>query len=66
LGWRLWVLGYRVCSDAIAHRHHELKYLSNYQQVLAAIALYSVIKNYSDENLGCVACRLLATVEWCN
>lgn len=69
LGWRLWVLGYKVvfAPDAIAyHRHHGTsKYLSNYRkQVLyKRNTLYSVIKNYSDENLGCVLpAVLLATV----
>lgn len=69
LGWRLWLMGYKVvfAPDAIVHhRHHgSASNLSNYRkQVLyKRNALYSVIKNYDDENLGRVLpAVLLATV----
>jgi GT2 family glycosyltransferase/glycosyltransferase involved in cell wall biosynthesis len=58
LGWRLWVMGYRVvfAPDAVVrHRHHgTLKNASNdWKQVLyKRNALYSVIKNYEDGHLG--------------
>jgi len=69
LGWRLWLLGYKVvfAPDAIAyHRHHgTTQRLSNYRkQVLyKRNTLYSVIKNYAEENLGNVlSAVLLGTV----
>ncbi|MBW4446674.1 MAG: glycosyltransferase [Spirirestis rafaelensis WJT71-NPBG6] len=58
LGWRLWLLGYKVvfAPDAITnHRHHgTMKSFSNSRQMVLykRNSLYTVIKNYSDENLG--------------
>ena len=58
LGWRLWLLGYKVvfAPDAITnHRHHgTMSSFSNYRQMVLykRNALYSMLKNYSDENLG--------------
>jgi GT2 family glycosyltransferase len=58
LGWRLWLLGHSVvfAPDAIVyHRHHgTMKSFSDYRKrvLYKRNALYSVIKNYSDENLG--------------
>lgn len=58
LGWRLWVLGYRVlfAPAAIAfHRHHgTLDRFQDYRkQVLyRRNPLYTLYKNYSDENLN--------------
>jgi GT2 family glycosyltransferase len=70
LGWRLWVLGYDVvfAPDAIVyHRHHAtVSQLPDYRKRLLfkRNALYSVLKNYSDENLGQVLpAVLLATVD---
>jgi GT2 family glycosyltransferase len=69
LGWRLWVQGYRVvfAPKAIAyHFHHGTlnKFADYRKQVLyRRNALATVIKNYSDENLGRVLpAVLLGTV----
>lgn len=69
LGWRLWVLGYQVvfAPDALVnHRHHgTMDNFSNYrkQVLFKRNALYSVIKNYDNQNLGRVLpAVLLATV----
>lgn len=70
LGWRLWLLGYRVLftPDAIAHhRHHgTIGSFAEYRRrvLFKRNALYSVIKNYSAENLGKVLpAILLASVD---
>jgi GT2 family glycosyltransferase len=70
LGWRLWLLGYEVvfAPEAIVyHRHHgTLSSVSDSRQrmLLKRNALYSVIKNYSDENLSKVLPSiLLASVD---
>jgi GT2 family glycosyltransferase len=58
LGWRLWLMGYRVvfAPEAVAnHRHHgTMDSFSNYRKrvLYKRNALYSVLKNYDDENLG--------------
>jgi len=58
LGWRLWLLGHQVvfAPDAIVrHRHHGTagNFAGYRKQVLyKRNALYTVLKNYSDENLG--------------
>ncbi|MGI2906906.1 glycosyltransferase family 2 protein [Tolypothrix sp. VBCCA 56010] len=69
LGWRLWLLGYKVVfapSAITNHRHHgTMKSFSNYRQMVLykRNALYSMIKNYSDANLGQVlSAAMLATV----
>lgn len=69
LGWRLWVLGYKVvfAPDGIVyHRHHgTMDGFSNYRKrvLYKRNALCAVLKNYSDENLGRVLpAVLLATV----
>ncbi|MBW4630635.1 MAG: glycosyltransferase [Iphinoe sp. HA4291-MV1] len=69
LGWRLWLMGYKVvfAPDAIVHhRHHgSASKLSYYRKQLLykRNVLYSVIKNYDDNNLGRVLpAVLLATV----
>jgi GT2 family glycosyltransferase len=70
LGWRLWLLGYKVVlvSRALVyHRHHgTMNSFSDYrkQVLFKRNALYTVIKNYSDENLGKVLpAILLASVD---
>ena len=70
LGWRLWLLGHKVvfAPDAVVnHRHHgTLDSFSDYRKrvLFKRNALYSVIKNYSHENLGRVLpAILLATVD---
>ncbi len=58
LGWRLWVLGYKVifAPDAVAYHHHHgtMRSVSEHRKEVLyhRNALYSVIKNYGDENLG--------------
>jgi GT2 family glycosyltransferase len=58
LGWRLWVLGYRVVlqpQSIVYHKHHgtasklppEWKYVMYERN-----ALYTIIKNYDDDNLN--------------
>ena len=57
LGWRLWILGYRVLfvPDAVVrHRQHKTgtRFPVEQRYVLSEInALRTVIKNYEDENL---------------
>jgi GT2 family glycosyltransferase len=57
LGWRLWVLGYRValCPEAVVyHRHNgtSSRFGKHKKRVLLERnALYAVIKNYGDEAL---------------
>ena len=70
LGWRLWLLGYKVmfAPAAIAyHRHHGTSdKLSDYRKRVLhkRNTLYSVLKNYNDENLGRVLpAVLMASVE---
>lgn len=68
LGWRLWVLGYRVLfvpGSVVYHVHHgtskifsddKLRFLKERN------ALYSVFKNYDDENLAHFFSASLASV----
>lgn len=70
LGWRLWILGYKVVlapKAIVYHRHHgTMSSFSDFrkQVLFKRNALYSVIKNYGDENLGRVLpAILLATVD---
>jgi GT2 family glycosyltransferase len=57
LGWRLWLLGYRVRyvpASLVYHRHHATldRYGSWYEQyLLERNALFTIFKNYDDENL---------------
>jgi GT2 family glycosyltransferase len=67
-GWRLWVLGYRVVfapKSVVYHVHHgtskifsedKLRFLKERN------ALYSVFKNYDDENLAKVFSGTLASI----
>src|SRR4030042_2381631 len=67
-GWRLWVLGYRVVfapKSIVYHVHHgtskifsedKLRFLKERN------ALYSVFKNYDDENLAKVFSGTLASI----
>ena len=58
LGWRLWILGYRVvfAPKAITyHRHHSTSTKVSYYRRLFLYernAMYMVLKNYEDANLG--------------
>lgn len=70
LGWRLWLLGYEVvfAPDAIVHHryHGTMDNFSDYRKrvLYRRNALCSVIKNYSDENLGKILpAILLASVD---
>lgn len=68
LGWRLWVLGYKVVfapKSIVYHVHHgtskifsedKLRFLKERN------ALYSVFKNYDDENLAKVFSGTLASI----
>lgn len=64
LGWRLWLLGYRVmfAPKAIAYHHHHgtlNKFTNLWKQVLyKRNSIYAALKNYSDENLG----KILPTI----
>ncbi|MGQ0805179.1 MAG: glycosyltransferase [Actinomycetota bacterium] len=57
LGWRLWLLGYRVRyvpGSLVYHRHHATldRYGSWHEQyLLERNALFTIFKNYDDENL---------------
>ncbi len=58
LGWRLWLLGYRVRyvpESLVYHRHH--RSMDGYgawreHYLLERNALFTIFKNYDDENLG--------------
>ncbi|HZJ27773.1 MAG TPA: glycosyltransferase [Acidimicrobiia bacterium] len=58
LGWRLWLLGYRVRyvpDSLVFHRHH--RSMADYQSwwehyLLERNALFTIYKNYNDENLA--------------
>ena len=58
LGWRLWLLGYEVwlAPQALTyHRHHAtMSHFADYRKALLyeRNALYTLYKNYSDENLA--------------
>lgn len=57
LGWRLWVLGYRVLFEPTAISYHKGLGTSRYfatekrSALYERNALYSIIKNYEEENL---------------
>lgn len=57
LGWRLWVLGYRVrfCPEAVAyHRHNGTSGRFDWRKKVVLFernAMFSVLKNYEDETL---------------
>ena len=68
LGWRLWILGYKVIfspKSIVYHHHHgtskefgedKLRFLKERN------SLYSVFKNYDDENLPKVLSATLASI----
>lgn len=57
LGWRLWLLGYRVRyvpESVVFHRHHQsMEGLGSWKEhyLLERNALYTIYKNYDDDNL---------------
>lgn len=70
LGWRLWLLGYKVVLAPAAITYHHLRGTSRRlprEKIVTLVqrnALLSVMKNYSDENLGRVLpAALLLMVE---
>ncbi|PJI09718.1 MULTISPECIES: glycosyltransferase [Clostridium] len=69
LGWRLWVLGYKVrfCSKAICyHRHNGTSKKFNQHKMKTLFernALYTIYKNYSSENFDIVLCNLLLMIQ---
>ncbi|HEV3225585.1 MAG TPA: glycosyltransferase [Acidimicrobiales bacterium] len=66
LGWRLWLLGYRVrylAASIVYHRHHSTvgrfgSWREHY--LLERNALFTIFKNYDDENLRTVLPAALA------
>jgi GT2 family glycosyltransferase/glycosyltransferase involved in cell wall biosynthesis len=60
LGWRLWLLGYRVRyvhASLVYHRHHaSMSEVGAFREhfLLERNALYTIYKNYDDENLRAV------------
>ncbi|AAK80283.1 GT2 family glycosyltransferase [Clostridium acetobutylicum] len=69
LGWRLWVLGYKVrfCSKAICyHRHNGTSKKFNQHKMKTLFernALYTIYKNYSSDNFDIVLCNLLLMIQ---
>jgi GT2 family glycosyltransferase/glycosyltransferase involved in cell wall biosynthesis len=70
LGWRLWVLGHKVvfAPGAVAYHHHHgtMRSFSDHRKrvLYKRNALFSVIKNYDEVNLGRVLpAILLGTVD---
>src|SRR4030066_519206 len=68
LGWRLWILGYKVIfspKSIVYHHHHgtSKEFSEDKLRVLKERnSLYSVFKNYDDENLPKVLSASLASV----
>jgi GT2 family glycosyltransferase len=58
LGWRLWILGYRVLSvpgSVVYHRHHgTVSSVADWKRrfLYERNALFSIVKNYEEENLA--------------
>lgn len=70
LGWRLWLMGYRVLyepSSLVYHRHHGTAKRFGYERerfLLERNALYTILKNYEGDHLDkVVAASLWLTVE---
>lgn len=65
LGWRLWILGHQVvfAPDAVVFHHHHgtMRSFSDHRKrvLYKRNALYSVIKNYDESNLGRVLPAIL-------
>ncbi|MDI6821554.1 MAG: glycosyltransferase [Actinomycetota bacterium] len=59
-GWRLWALGYRVVlapKSIVYHRFHGTTHRFGYEKermLLERNAIYTIFKNYGDENLQCI------------
>ena len=68
LGWRLWILGYRVVfapKSIVYHVHHGTSKIFSEDRLRflkERNALYSVFKNYDDENLAKVFSGTLASI----
>jgi GT2 family glycosyltransferase/glycosyltransferase involved in cell wall biosynthesis len=66
LGWRLWLLGYEVRyvpASFVYHRHHaSMAEVGSWREhfLLERNALYTIYKNYDDENLRAVMPAALA------
>lgn len=58
LGWRLWVMGYKVLyvgSSVVLHKHHGAKHQmpdASRRVLFERNAMLTLIKNYDDENLA--------------
>jgi GT2 family glycosyltransferase/glycosyltransferase involved in cell wall biosynthesis len=68
LGWRLWLLGYKVLyapKAVVNHRHHgTMSSISNHRKAVLykRNSLLSALKNYSDDNMT----RVLAVILFAN
>ncbi|MBU2597838.1 MAG: glycosyltransferase [Actinobacteria bacterium] len=66
-GWRLWILGYKVVftpKSIVYHHHHGTSYRyghDRHRYLMERNSLYTVYKNYSDENLGKIFSSSLLT-----
>lgn len=69
LGWRLWILGYKVkfCSKAKCyHKHNGTSKKFNTHKMKTLFernALYTIYKNYSQENFDIVLCNLFLMIQ---
>ncbi|MBA7642015.1 hypothetical protein ES703_49701 [subsurface metagenome] len=66
-GWRLWILGYKVVfapKSIVYHHHHGTSYRyghDRHRYLMERNSLYTIYKNYSDENLGKIFSSSLLT-----
>jgi len=66
-GWRLWILGYKVIfapKSIVYHHHHGTSYRyghDRHRYLMERNSLYTIYKNYSDENLGKIFSSSLLT-----
>ncbi|AJA47778.1 putative glycosyltransferase [Clostridium pasteurianum DSM 525 = ATCC 6013] len=69
LGWRLWILGYKVrfCAKAKCyHKHNGTSKKFNTHKMKTLFernALYTIYKNYSQENFDIVLCNLFLLIQ---
>jgi GT2 family glycosyltransferase/chaperonin cofactor prefoldin len=69
LGWRLWILGYKVrfCAKSICyHKHNGTSKKFNTHKMKTLFernALYTIYKNYSQDNFDIVLCNLFLMIQ---
>ncbi|WP_426350483.1 glycosyltransferase [Alloiococcus sp. CFN-8] len=69
LGWRLWIMGYKVrfCAKAVCYHKHNSTSKSFNQNKMKALfernALYSIYKNYSDKNFNVILSSILLATQ---